>query len=949
MTAAPSRPRMRCRISLLAFAFCLSLAGAALAAPVTSRQQELVTSTTFVIRGHGYGHGVGMGQWGAYGAAKAGLTYDKILAFYYPGTKLGQSPVKSVRVLLAETSGRVAITSTAPFTVKDASGTYHPVTSGTFTIGPTLSAKVGPTGPAQTLAGPLTVQPGKAPLSFRKPYRGSIQLQVVDGHLQVVNVLSLDNYVRGVVTGEMPKDWPPAALETQAVAARSYAIATLGGGKILYTDERSQVYGGIEGESPPGVQAVTQTKGQVLMYGDQVARTFFSSSSGGRTAAITDLVPGAQPVSYLVAKPDPYDTASPWHNWGPVVFTGPRVSKAFGVAGVTDMKPVPAAGHARQLTFTTASGAQKTVSSNNLRSSLELRSTYISVGLMSLSRPNTTVPAGSTVTLTGKVRGVKGVALEQSTGANVWTPGPALTPAADGTFSVSFTPEQSTQFRLTAPGAKGQPALKGQPLNLPVLAARRLQVRRPRHRPRRPSASAFAPSDPLAGQQWYLARDHAFDFWPVPPTLPSVLVGVVDTGIDMGHPEFAGRIAYAKSFVGGSVDDQIGHGTFVAGEIAAATGNGQGIAGIAFPAELVVAKVIGSDGTIDPEVEAKAIRWEVDRGAEVINLSLGAVRDPADLTLDTYSAAEAAAVRYAVSHGVLVVAAVGNSDDSPSTPWPYASYPAALPHVLGVGALAQDGSIPAFSNRDAVYTDLVAPGVGILSTFPRSLTAQRPACADQGYSNCASRDYRDGEGTSFAVPQVTGAAALLLATYPGLTPEQVSTILERTTDDVAPATGCPHCSVGRDSRSGWGSLDIAAALDQLSGQIPARDEMEPNDDAGNQAQRVWGSSAFVRATVDYWDDPVDVYAVRIRAGEQLSVAVHGRGIKGLQLALWKPGTLHVLGRPSLLRAHRLFQSRHTGPFQSLRYMAAVSGWYDVEVHETSPGAGAYALRVGKTP
>ena len=72
-----------------------------------------------------------------------------------------------------------------------------------------------------------------------------------------------------------------------------------------------------------------------------MATTFFSSSSGGRTTAITDLVPGAKPVPYLISKPDPYDSVSPWHNWGPVVFTGAQISKAFGVAGVTDMTPVP--------------------------------------------------------------------------------------------------------------------------------------------------------------------------------------------------------------------------------------------------------------------------------------------------------------------------------------------------------------------------------------------------------------------------------------------------------------------------------------------------------------------------------------------------------------------------------------------------------------------------------
>src|SRR5262249_61390269 len=114
-----------------------------------------------------------------------------------------------------------------------------------------------------------------------------------------------------------------------------------------------------------------------------------------------------------------------------------------------------------------------------------------------------------------------------------------------------------------------------------------------------------------------------------------------------------------------------------------------------------------------------------DRGAGGITLSLGAVRDPLDSTIDTYSAVEAAAVRYATSHGVLVVAAVGNGDDAPSTPWPYANYPSALPHVVGVGALAQDGSIPSFSNRDSAFVALVAPGTWILSTFPPSLPAPR--------------------------------------------------------------------------------------------------------------------------------------------------------------------------------------------------------------------------------
>ena len=102
-----------------------------------------------------------------------------------------------------------------------------------------------------------------------------------------------------------------------------------------------------------------------------------------------------------------------------------------------------------------------------------------------------------------------------------------------------------------------------------------------------------------------------------------VVVAVVDSGIDVGHPEFAGRIADARSFVGGDVLDREGHGMFVAGIVAAAIDNNVGIAGIAFPAQLLVAKVVRPDGTISPEAEARGIRWAVDAGARVINLSLG--------------------------------------------------------------------------------------------------------------------------------------------------------------------------------------------------------------------------------------------------------------------------------------------------------------------------------------
>src|SRR5207245_6125604 len=134
--------------------------------------------------------------------------------------------------------------------------------------------------------------------------------------------------------------------------------------------------------------------------------------------------------------------------------------------------------------------------------------------------------------------------------------------------------------------------------------------------------------------------------------------------------------------------DTEGHGTFIAGEIAAHL-DGQSIVGIAYTAQLLIAKVVKADGSIPLDAEAAAIRWAADQGAKVINLSLGGVRDPSHPDRDTYSPLEASAIAYAYAKGALLVAAVGNGDEAFSQPWPYASYPAALPHVVGVSALTR--------------------------------------------------------------------------------------------------------------------------------------------------------------------------------------------------------------------------------------------------------------------
>ncbi len=461
------------------------------------------------------------------------------------------------------------------------------------------------------------------------------------------------------------------------------------------------------------------------------------------------------------------------------------------------------------------------------------------------------------------------------------------------------------------------------------------------------AAAAFVTNDPLAPQQWYLDQDRAFDFWPaLPPTLPAVRVAVVDSGIDGSHPEFDGRIALSKSFVGGSpLTDEQGHGTFVAGEIAASLDNGVGIAGIAFPAQLLIAKVVDTDGTISLEAESAAIHWAVDHGARVINLSLGGLRDPGEPSNDTYSALEAAAVSYAVSKGVVVVAAVGNSDQAPTTPWNYASYPSALPHVIGVGALAQDGSVPLFSDRDPTYVDLAAPGAGILSTFPRSLTAMRPQCTDQGYSDCAGDEYSGGEGTSFAAPQVSAAAALLLATDPTLRPDQVATVLERSSVDMTPLDGCRACSSGRDPLTGWGRLDVTGALEALSGPLPTADVREPNDGPGGSSSTVWGSAATIDATTDWWDDRIDVYRVYLRKGQRIDASVLGPSPPGSNLVLWRPGTVDVVGTSKRVLAMRAAVGGLEG---ALSFRSKVTGWYYVEVAARRTASGPYTLSIEKS-
>ena len=239
--------------------------------------------------------------------------------------------------------------------------------------------------------------------------------------------------------------------------------------------------------------------------------------------------------------------------------------------------------------------------------------------------------------------------------------------------------------------------------------------------------------------------------------------------------------------------------------------------------------------------------------------------------------------------------------------------------------------MPDFSNRDRVFNDLSAPGVGIFSTLPRD-SPRQPGCPDQGYSACGTDDFAHAEGTSFAAPQVSAAAADLFAADPAAheQPGRDSPRARRPTD-VNATNGCPRCGLRRDLLSGWGRLDVAKAVEALAGPLPPPDSLETNDDAGTQAPAVWGKSDTIAATVDYWDDPVDVYKIVLEGHEQLRAQLTrgGSGRKPQPRAL---AARDGARRPAGLAAPASRSSRGAaGGSQHLSFRAPGRGWYYLEV------------------
>ncbi len=427
----------------------LVLAAGSAARARTDSQPVPAGAATFLITGHGWGHGVGLSQWGAYGYAQKGVLYDKIVLHYFPGTELGAAPVSRVRVLLTTGVPTLDIGSTADFKVRDGSGVVHTVTAGKYTLKPALKLAVDGQTKPRPLPGPLLFQPGAAALALKHRYRGSIQVDVTAGKLRAINMVGLEQYLYGVVPSEMPFTWHPEALEAQAVVARSYALATRRTGAFdLYSDTRSQVYLGIEHEKLSTNAAVNATAGQVVLYQGAVAKTYFFSTSGGRTASAEDV--WGEPVPYLVSVPDPYDSISPHHDWGPLVFTGTKLAKVLKMKGrVVDLQPeLNSSGRIKVLNVI---GTKSTlaVQGADIRRRLGVQSTWFSVGVLSLTAPTRPVTYGGRGKLTGVARGLTQAVLQQLQG-NSWADVAALKGDQDGVISALVKPQLTTRYRLSS-------------------------------------------------------------------------------------------------------------------------------------------------------------------------------------------------------------------------------------------------------------------------------------------------------------------------------------------------------------------------------------------------------------------------------------------------------------------------------------------------------------------
>ena len=356
------------------------------------------------------------------------------------------------------------------------------------------------------------------------------------------------------------------------------------------------------------------------------------------------------------------------------------------------------------------------------------------------------------------------------------------------------------------------------------------------------SVAGVSVNDPKTGPQYSLDRMRVRDAWAFSTGGPGK-VAVLDTGVDFGHPDFTGRIPPGHDFVNNDDDasDDNGHGTWVAGIIAANANDGIGIAGISWQDTILPVKIMNANGTGDTSDLTSGIVWATDHGASVINMSVGGF---------PYSQYVHDAVRYAWNHDVVLVGAAGNN----ATDGQF--FPASYPEVISVSATQTDDEFTFWSNYGP-DVDVSAPGASILTTNCQ-------VCKPVEQDVSGDHRYTYISGTSFAAPNVAGVVALIRGRWQTMTAAQVVDRLKSTVDDL----GYP----GWDRRYGHGRVNALRAVGGSSPVIPLGGGDNLEYDNTLQTARLVPLGATLQPNL-YPAGDVDVMAVDVPRAGRLDITV----------------------------------------------------------------------------
>ncbi len=330
---------------------------------------------------------------------------------------------------------------------------------------------------------------------------------------------------------------------------------------------------------------------------------------------------------------------------------------------------------------------------------------------------------------------------------------------------------------------------------------------------------AATPNDPLYSSEWHLGKIASPSAWDLTQGNSSIVVAVVDTGVDGTHPDLVNKMVPGYNVYNNNTDtsDVYGHGTMVAGIIGAETNNGLGVSSIAWLNPIMPIRITDSSLTVYYSVVANGITWAADHGAKVINVSISGVAGSSTVT---------SAASYAMNKGAVVVAAAGNCGCFDSTP--------ANPYIISVSATDQNDNLASWSSTGA-YVDVAAPGVSI-------------------YTTTMGGGYGTPSGTSVASPVAAGVMALIMSANPNLTPTQVISLLEANADDLGP--------VGYDTSYGYGRVDAYKAVAAAVSNLPPADNTPPVasiTSPTNGATVSGGISVAVSASDNVGVSRVDLY------------------------------------------------------------------------------------------